>query len=96
MANSVDPDEMDCYKLSHLDLHCLSHLDLHCLYVYLSVWMKRLKATIKGNALFSSKFRQSHQLDPEAIVIVWGLLIEPGTETLVMLNKLRCCAISNF
>ena len=23
MANSVDPDEMACYELSHLDLHCL-------------------------------------------------------------------------
>ena len=25
MANSVDPDEMACYKLSHLDLHCLQN-----------------------------------------------------------------------
>ena len=23
MANSVDPDEMACYELSHVDLHCL-------------------------------------------------------------------------
>ena len=23
VANSVDPDEMACYELSHLDLHCL-------------------------------------------------------------------------
>ena len=23
MANSVEPEEMACYELSHLDLHCL-------------------------------------------------------------------------
>ena len=32
-ANSVDPDEMACYKPSHQDLHCLlfnfSFFDLH-------------------------------------------------------------------
>ena len=25
MANSEDPDEMACYKPSHLDLHCLQN-----------------------------------------------------------------------
>ena len=30
MANSVDPDEMAHYRLSHLDLHCLRRYHLVC------------------------------------------------------------------
>ena len=36
MANSVDPDKMACYKLSHMDLHCLQR------FLYWSAGMKGL------------------------------------------------------
>ena len=40
MANSVDADDMACYKPSHLDLH------VHCLHRYL-FWSARLKGLVR-------------------------------------------------
>ena len=37
MANSVDPDEMACHELSHLDLHCLHR------YLFRSAGLKGLR-----------------------------------------------------
>ena len=38
MANSVDPDEVACYELFHLDLHCLHQ------YLFLVYQTERVKS----------------------------------------------------
>ena len=56
MANSVDPDEMACYKPSHLDLHCLHKI------LFLSAELNGLTQTYMIMAAFCITFPIVFQL----------------------------------